>query len=337
MDQENQEQTPQDGEVSRDDLIAAVREAGGTESVDVAAEEQAAKAAPVVETPPEEPRIERILREREKATAEREAGRSAVQEMMEQAKRDAQQMRDEARAEAKREAEEERGRLIAEFRGSPTATLRALGDAQEISDRVLRDGTPEGRAEIQREREMTELRQKAAVGEGAKAEVDKLRADLAAEAHERKVAEVREVFVGQHATREKTPYMHAEFRTPQKVFEAADEQAKAWAAQGLRLGTDFDFDDVAQYVERATKKDFLAKAALLGLSPAQQVSAGAPATGPGNAPKVPANGPRTLSAAKGSERRTSPKPLSEMSHDEERAALIEEVAAARRANPNSPF
>ncbi len=343
MDQENQEQSPQTEDASRDDLIAAVREAGGTGSVDIAAEERAAKEGtpPVAETPAEEeePRIAKILREREKATAEREAGRSAVAEMMEQAKRDAQQMRDEARADAKREAEEERARLIAEFRGSPTATLRALGDAQEISDRVLRDGTAEGRAEIQREREMAELRKQAAVGVDVKKQLDDFRAEQVAEKQAAMVAQVRTEFMN-IASRESAPHLHARY-DEDEIFTKANETAKSWRQGGLNLvangatkgESDFDFADVAKYLDSEARK----RLAALGLTPAQQVSAGAPATGPGNAPKVPANGPRTLSAAKGSERRTSPKPLSEMSPDEERDALIQEVAAARRANPNSPF
>ncbi len=342
MDVENQEeQAPQTDEVSRDDLIAAVREAGGTESVDVAAEEQAAKTAPVTETPAgeDEPRIAAILKAREKASAEREAGRNAAQEMIDQAKAESKRMIDEARAEAQREVAAEREKLRAEFRGSPTATLRALGDPQEISDAVLREGTPEGRAALRQQQEIAELRKQAAVGVDVKKQLDDFRAEQAAAAQAAMVAQVRTEFMG-IASKEAAPYLHARYDEAE-IFEKANLTAKSWRDGGLTLvangatkgESDFDFADVAKYLDSEAKK----RLAALGLTPAQQVSAGAPATGPGNAPKVPANGPRTLSAAKGSERRTSPKPLSEMTPDEERAALIEEVAAARRANPNSPF
>src|SRR5574339_629312 len=88
IEQPQQPAEPAEGGIAtRDELIAAVREAGGTASVDLAAEEQAAKdqaagaeQAPTAEQAPpageEEPRIDRILREREKAHQERHAARS---------------------------------------------------------------------------------------------------------------------------------------------------------------------------------------------------------------------------------------------------------------------
>lgn len=346
MTEENQEQTTEAPQVtdpaavSREELIAAVREAGGTEAVDVAAEAEAAeKPAPAEAAPAtdEEPRIARILREREKANAEREAARSASQEILEQARQDAERMRREAREEAAREAAAERERMRAEFRSSPIATLRALGDPQDISDTILREGTPEARAARANEERLAKVEQTATEAAKAKAEIDTLRKQLADEAQQRKVAEVQSLFVGQHATPEKAPYMHAEYGSAEKVFEAANAKAIEWNRQGLELGRDFDMNDVAQYVERETRDRFMAKARALGLTPAQQVSAGAPAKEPGNAPKVSANGPRTLSAAQGSERRTSPRPIHELSREKQREELMEEVAAARRANPDAVF
>ncbi len=334
-------------EASRDDLIAAVREAGGTESADVQAETAAAakraEAAPTgeaaAEASDEDPRIAAILKAREKAAAEREAGRSAAQEMIDQAKAESKRMIDEARAEAQREAAAERARLVAEFRASPTATLRALGPAQEISDAVLREGTPEGRADLRREQEIAELRKQASVGEDVKRQFDDFKAERQRETEAAMVAQVRTEFLNT-ATKETAPHLHARYDADE-IFAKGNQVAAHWRAGGLTLvanGTpkgdgEFDFADITKYLDLEAKKRFDS----LGLTPAQQVRAGAPATGPGNAPKVPANGPRTLSAANGSERRTSPKPLAEMKPDEARAALIEEVAAARRANPGSPY
>ncbi len=343
MSETNQEHVAAMVDASRDDLIAAVRDAGGTESVDVAAEEAAAPAVvPAVEAPAaeeEEPHFAKMLKAREKATAEREAGRSAVQEMLDQAKRDAQQMRDEARAEVQREVAAEREKLRAEFRGSPTATLRALGDPQEISDAVLRDGTPEGRAALKLQQEMAELRKQAAVGVDVRKELADLRAEQAATAQAAVVAGVRAEFLA-IASKEATPHLNARYDADE-IFEKANATAMSWRKGGMELVANgapkgdgqFDFDDIAKYLDSEAKKRFAA----LGLTPAQQASAGASATTPGNAPKVSANGPRTLSAAQGSERRTSPRPLAEMKPDEARDALIEEVAAARRANPGAVF
>lgn len=344
MSEENQERVQQTAEATRDDLIAAAREAGGTESIDHAAEEAAAlarTAAPVVEAPPgeteEEPHFAKLLKAREKATAEREAGRSAADEMLTQAKAESKRIIDEARETATREATAERERLRAEFRGSPTATLRALGDPQEISDAVLREGTPEGRAELRREQELAEIRKQAAIGVDVKKQLDELRAEQSAAAEAAHLAQVRTEFLGL-ATKEACPHLHARYDETE-IFAKGNEVARSWRQGGLRLvpngspkgERDFDFSDVSKHLDSEAKKRLDAA----GLTPAQPASAGAPAKEPGNATKASANGPRTLSAAQGSERRTSPRPITELKPDEARAALMEEVAAARRANPEA--
>jgi len=346
MDQETEQTTEiqpsqSAGGPTRDELIAAVREAGGTESVDVAAEERAAaesaQAAPPAEAPPaeEEPRIASVLRAREKAHAEQEAARNHAQEMIRQAQEESARLIREAQERANKEWQAELDRRRQAFQASPTEHLRTLGDPQQIVDSVLRDGTPEGRAIQQLQRELAETKQTASQAADAKAEIERLREQVRQESTAREIERVKSVFMGNHATAEKAPYVHAEYGTPDRVFEIANQKAVEWQKQGLVIGKDFDFDDVAQYIEREAKQSFQAKLTRLGLTPAQQVSAGAPAKEPGNAPKVPANGMRTLSAAQGSERRTSPKPLHEMRPEEARKALIEEVAAARRANPDA--
>jgi DNA repair exonuclease SbcCD ATPase subunit len=330
---------------SRDDLIAAVREAGGTESVDVAAEEQAAaeragaETAQTAEQTPaaEEPRIDRILKDREKAHAEREAARNHAQEMLEQARREHERLLAEAREKAQREFEAELERRRAALRASPIEQVRALGDPKEIADLIMREGTPEARAQRAQEERLAKVEQVASEATKAKAEIEALRKQLAEETQARAMADAQDRFVNQFATAEKAPYMHAEYGSPAAVFQAAHQKALEWNKQGLELGRDFDMNDIAQYVERETRDRFMAKAKALGLVPAQQASAGAPAKEPGNAPKASANGPRTLSAAQGSERRTSPRPFTEMKPNEQRAALIEEAAAARRANPDAVF
>lgn len=336
---EQQEQAPSDA--SRDDLIAAVRAAGGTESVDVAAEaETAGQPPPAVEQAPEqteeEPRIAALLRAREKAMAEREAARNHAQELIEQARQESERLLREAKERADREWQAELDRRRQAFAASPTEHLRTLGDPQQIVDAVLKDGTPEGRALREMQRQLEETSRAAKEASSAKTEIEQLRQQLQQEQYQRQVEQVKQVFIGNHASAEKAPYAHAEFGSPDRLFEVADAKAREWAQQGLVLGKDFDFDDVAQYIEREAKQALQSKLQRLGLTPAQQVSAGAPAKqASGSAPKVQANGLRTLTAAQGSERRTSPKPLSEMTPAEAREALIAEVAAARRANPDA--
>jgi hypothetical protein len=331
MSDENTEQTTETTEstdnASREELIAAVREAGGTESVDVGAEAQAAAertgVAATTETKPaeeEEPRIAALLKAREKATAEREAARDHARELLDDAKKRADQMLEDARTKATQAWEDELARRRKAFEASPLEQARQLagGDTQRLVDEVMRDGTPEARAQRELRQQIDETRKLAGSGEEAKKEVEELRAQIARQNQDRMIAEVRQTFLGQHATTDKAPYAHAEYGGPDGVFHQADLKAAEWQKQGLVLHRDFDFADVAQYIEREAKQAFGRKLETLGLTPAQQVSAGAPAKEPGIAPKVPANGPRTLSAATSSERRTSPKPLTEMSPAEQR-------------------
>lgn len=346
MDVENTEQqqneqtaTPTDGTVSRDELLAAVREAGGAESVDVAAEEKAAqeKAAAAPETPQaEDPdaRLERILKAREQAHKTQEEAKNYAAQQRQAAEEQARKLIEEARAEAKRIAEAELEAQRAKYRSSPTAYLRAVADdPQEVVDAVLKEGTPEARALAKQREETREALELAKEGKSAREEITKLREEIAAEKRALYEQQVKREFMTEYATEEKAPYLHARFDSDE-VFERCNALCKEWQAGGLALGTDFDRGDLVNYLEKQSRER-LSKVA--PSPPAHQVSAGAPAKGPGLAPKVSANGTRTLSAAAGSERRTSPRPLSEMKPEEARAALMEEVAAARRANPEAPF
>ncbi len=328
------------GVATRDDLIAAVRAAGGAESGDVEGSVDAQDAPPGEQQPTtaeEELKIEQILKAREEEHQKRLAARDAAQDIINRAKEEADRVLREAREQAARDAEAERERFRQEFRGSPTATLRALGDPKEIADAVALDGTPEGRAKREFEEKLAKLERSTADGTSAKAEVAELRRQLAEERQNAQIATVRTAFLGQHASQEKTPYMYAEFGGPDGVWNASNEQAREWQEKGLRLGVDFDFDDVAQYVERKAKASFTKKATSLGLIPAQQAGAGAPAKVPGTAPQALANGSRTLPAAAGSERRTAPKPFFELPPDKQREDLIEAVRAAKRQNPDAEF
>lgn len=353
IEQTTEQQTETTSGVSRDELIAAVREAGGTESVDVAAEEAAAAAraegaegaattaeqtAPVEE---EEPRIARILKAREQAHREQEAARNLAQETIERARQESERMLQEARQRAEQEWQAEIERRRQAFQANPTEQIRAIGngDTQAVVDAVLRDGSPEGRAIQQLQKELAETKQQVGATTELSKQIQEMRLAEQQRIQAAEVERVRAQFMGV-ATQERAPHLHARFDEAE-IFDRANSVAKAWRSQGMRIvqpgavkgDTDFDFDDVVTYLENDSRKKLAP--ILAKTTPAQQVSAGAPVTAPGNAPKVQANGSRTLSAAQGSERRTSPKPLSELTPQQQREALIAEVAAARRANPDA--
>lgn len=323
------------GGPSRDDLIAAVRDAGGTESVDLEAEAAAAGTAPPAKveptTEPEEPKIAAVLRAREKAFQERQEAESYA----EQRKRQADEEANKILAEAKKRAEEEWANEIAakrrRFEESPTEAIRSLGkNPDDIVNAVVREGTPEWQ-------EFRRIQQELDAAKAKAGDVDKVKEELAAfrkaqedEKWQATVHQIRTQFLTEHASAEKVPSLYQEAKTaaallettPEDiVFDRANRLAQQWQKSGLKLGVDFDRNDVAAYLEHQSKQ----RLGAAGTAP-QQVSGAS-----GNAPKVKANGSRTLSAATGSERRTSPKPLHEMTADEEREALIDEARKARAA------
>lgn len=319
----------------RDELIAAVKEAGGTESVDVAAEEQAAApVAPATETPaaPEDPdaKFEAILAKRRENHQELSGAKARAERMLREAEETRQRLIDEAHAEARKLVEAEKAAYQNRFRASPTEALRELGDPNDVADAVLREGTPEAKARAAQDAELRTLREEAKKGSAALSEIEKFRKEQAAERQAAMQAQVRHEYLTQFATPEKTPYLHARYE-PEEIFHRSVSLAHQWAQEGLEYKKDFDDNTIAEYLEHQSKK----RIAALNGTPANQVPAGAPAKEPGLATKVTANAPRTLSAAAGSERRTSPRPLHEMKPGEARQALIEEVAAARKANPDA--
>ena len=309
-------------EVTRADLIAA---ATGEGVPDVPEDKPAEPAAE------EEPRYARLLREREKGQAEREAARNEAAELRAQAQAEREKMLAEAREEAKRLAREEVEAQRRRFRENPSEALRELGDPNDVADRIIKANTPEGREMLRIRDELEATKREANEAKSVKEELEKFRADQKKEADDRARAAVYSQFMGQYATPEKTPYLHARWE-PDEIFHKSNELAISWRNKGLEPAKDFTLDDVAQYLEKQSRDRV---SGILGNSaPAQQVRAGAVATPPGNAPKVSANGSRTPAMA-GGERRATPKPLSEMTPAQQRAALLEEAEAAMKAHSGS--
>jgi hypothetical protein len=228
MDLENQEHEAEQGDgASREDLLAAVREAGGTGSVDVEAEERAAverAAAPTEATEQteqaadEEPAILAKLKAREEEHAKREAARSHADELIARAREESERMIREARERADREWQAEIERRRQEFLASPTAHLRALGDPQQIVDAVMKDGTPEARAMAQLQRELAETKQKAAGADEVKQAFEAFKQEQAREQHMQLVEQVKAQFL-QHASAEKAPHLHARLRPRRDLRE----------------------------------------------------------------------------------------------------------------------
>lgn len=338
MPEETQETTNESALATRDELLAAVaaeKAAGGTDETaptePVAAPvegEPPAAAAPVEPDP--DAKLAEILKRREEGHAKRRDAEAYADQIRRQADAEKQRLIEEARAEAKRTADAELADLRAKFRASPTETLRALGSPDEITDAVMREGTPEARALAKAQEEARLAREEAREGKTAREELSQMRQEIQQERHAAVRAQTMNEYLSAHASQEKAPYMHARWDADE-IFERSVSIAKTWAADGLVYKKDFDDGDVAMYLERQSKERFTKTVP----TAAQQVSAAGSATSQGVATKVTANGTRTLAASAGSERRTSPRPFNEMNADEQRQALIDEAQAARKANPDA--
>lgn len=312
----------------RDALIAAVRDAGGTEAVDVAAEEAAA-AAKQAEPPPaaevtDEPAIVAKLRDREEAWKKTQEAESRAQRLEREAQERAQRIVAEAQEKARLEHDQWLAEQRRKFTESPTEHLRSLGDPDKIADLVLQEGTPEARARRELEARIAKAEEGSKAASEVKKELEAWKAEQARQAQAAMQAKVRDEYLTQFASQEKAPYLHARYE-PEEIFQKSVALAHQWAQAGLEYKKDFDDNTVAEYLEFQAKKRLSA----LGTLAPQQVG-GAAAQAAGQRPQGLANGSRTLSAAAGSERRTSPKPVSEMTPEEERQALIDAVREAKR-------
>lgn len=319
------EPPPELAEPTDADLIAAAREAGGAASVDVAAEEAAAKAIAAGEPPPasgepsgeaDEPKIAAVLRAREKAFAERQGAQDYAAQLRQQAEKEAGEIRALARKQAADDYEADLRARRQKFQESPTEAIRQLGfKTDDMVDAVTREGTPEWKAMRQLQQELAEAKTKAGTVDAVKADFDAFKEQLQARETIAARTAVEQQFLSVHASPEKAPYLHKRYDA-EEIVQKAHAKANEWAAAGIP----FAHSDVAEYLEHQARQR------LAGVPfPSQKVSEG------GSGQKVrPATGSRTLSAAGGSERRAAPKPIEEMSPDEERAALIEAAAEARR-------
>lgn len=339
MDQEQNETLQTDTTATRDDLIAAVQEAAtaeaaaegtATATTDATTTTETAGAADVSDP------VAEVLRRREEMHRKRLDADAYSMQLRQRAEAEHQRIIDEARAEAERLKREAASNFREEFARDPTGTLRTLADdPKDIVDEVVRQGTPEWRALNAARKDAAEARKLAEEGRGAKEELAKFREEQKAQKLLEMRAAVQEQFLSQHASPEKAPYLHARYDA-NEVFERCDALCREWQADGLKLGTDFDRDTLVAYLEKQSRERYTKLPSSQGVATGNAAQEAGPAASQGSAKKS-ANGTRTLSVAQGSERRTSPRPLSEMKPEEARAALIEEVKAARRAYPDSEF
>ena len=324
------EATPAPDLADRDEMLKHLREVmppGALEQDQAALREAKGEPEPVASVPgedPDEPKVARLLREREKAHAERMASEDYATKRRQEADAERQRILEETRTEARKEFEAERERLRKEFAADPLERIKQIGTPEEVADAIQRAGSPEYRAQQQLQRELAELREKASAGEDARKQFTEWKAEQARAAQEAENQKVYDAFLTEHASKEKAPYLHARYDR-EEIIERGNRLADQWRKSGLEYRKDFDLKDISEYLESEAKKRLSALA-----SPAPQVRA-VPGSPAGNASKVSANGSRTIPVSASSERRAVPKPFNEMNDEEQRKDLLEAAQSARRA------
>ncbi len=313
------EQSAADTPATRDDLVAAAREAM-----------QGAKAEGEPEKPAEaqteeEPRWMRLMKEREKGMAAREAEEKAAADIKARAEAEAARIVEEAKAKARAEAEAERAAWMKRYKEDPESALRDLGGAEDIANKLVELNTPHGKAMAAIRAELEATKAKAATAEDVRKEVEAWKEQQKQEKAAAAYQQVVQTFMTSHANPDKAPHLHAMY-DQDEIVAKADATARDWQKAGVQ----FELDDIAQYLEAKAKERLTAR----GFTPAQQ-SRAVPGQPAGNAPKSQANGSRTITAAAGSERRAAPRPFNELSPKEQREDLVRVAREAMRQFPKT--
>ncbi len=274
------------------------------------------------------PRLTKLLRAREQAQGEREKADAYRTTVERDANASAQRILREA---------EERGReLLREAESRARAKLEELTDPESLIARRADANDPvvQLRRELQAERaerEKLAAEQKSWRDEQTKREQERARAE-----HAQKQTAAEKEFVAQ-ASEEKYPHLTARY-TEKEILRAAHETIAEARAAAERKGEPFACTDgeLLDHLESEarefydTRRDRFAK---LG----QQVALATKGTAARAAvtpPEVNGQRPRTstLSARGASERRSSPKPPSQMSEDELHRAMIRAAREAKNAS-----
>ncbi len=282
-------------------------------------------AAVTPEAPVEEEggsKIAALLRAREKAQDLREQGASEGEKLIASAREKAQAVADQIISEARQRAAEEASAWKAKFRSAPLQAIKDQGiDTRTLVDEVQREGSPEWQAQKRMEAAQSKL-------DTELADIKAWRDSMTAKETE---WEKQRVNQGRQQTEKHFLTLLPEDSAARTLWEDGDIIAKAHkAADDYREksgGQVASLEDLRDYLEeQAAKKLAGIRGQQPGTSAAQQAAKKVSA----NQPK--ANGPRALSAASASERRTSPKPHHEMTEAEQREAQVEAATAAMRSS-----
>ena len=310
----------------RDTLIAAVEAA--TKGDDTPATTPAEGAQePEAAAPPAErlSKVGAVLRERERRQAEREAKEQRLQEL-ETLKRDL-----EEREAAIKKRDDESAALLAKvnkLKAAPMEAIKELGwDTKQLVNEVAREGSPEWQAQKRLEAIIEAQQKKLSELEEWKGRQDKAREESEAQARVYARQQTEQRFLSLIGT--ESPVRQA-FKDAVRVVgqEAVDrlilERAHSVADRYREKtgGAVASLEEVRDYLEELASRELASRqeSGGLGSSVAPQKVAH----------QSKASGPRALSVTAASERRTSPKPRTQWTPEEEYQALKAAAEAAMK-------
>lgn len=298
-------------------------DAEGEEPPPAAAKE---KAPPAEEDESSLPALARSIRQREREQAKRDA---LDTEKAEAAREKAEAAAELAAAKAEREAAaQERAKYEAmqrRVRESPRAFAKEIGwgddGLQEFAGAAVEENTP---AAIERRK----LAEHYARLEERLTKAEQWREEQvqAAKEQETQAAAQREREDGERAIKELLAIPKPE--TTPNLIKLYGKKPHLFVAEAQKVASDY-YQRTGQVAQLAEIVEYLEydAAETLGASPPQQASGAN-----GGAAKVKANGSRSLSAQAASERRSAPKPIGDMTPDEERDELARIAVEAQRTS-----
>ncbi len=281
-------------------------DAPGNENGAPPPEPAAAKGKPAdapADAAPTESKISAAIRAREQAQKTRDEAKDAASKHLDEARAESKRILDEARAEAKRTIEGELSSFRTKFRDKPLLAIEEAGiDKRKLVDDVGREGSPEWLAQRRIEGELEKTRAELAEQKAWREKQEKSQEEQQSHYRSERQRANEARFLGTIA---KDSPIRALYDDDARIVQETYAALRMYQERTGEVATD---DDLRQYLEEQAAKQL---ARIRGTStPPSTLSAAKPK----------ANGPRTPSASSASERRGSPKPLSEMNPDELREA-----------------
>lgn len=322
--------TQEMGEPSRDDLIAAAKQAMSDAPDAAPQDEPSARIVEVDEqpAPPRKNRLFELLKEREESFKQRKQYNDTKRQL---------ESEQQYIQKTKAELEAERAKF-SKLKQHPIEAFREIGwTAADVQQAVLEDGTQEGREKAKYRGEIDEVKNKTQQLEALiKQQQDWLEQQKQAEQQRQETAQ-RQAVVNtflQITNKESCPNLHFMYPDDDNRVKYGDFVANQYYQRtGKHISTQRDLQELSEYMESQAAESIdrlLVELHETGSLQDRIKRAVGAHVSLGTAPKTKANGSHTLRTVDASQRKTEPISLDGMTAEEERAYLVSVAKEAMR-------